>query len=147
MAPINAYFDGACWPINPGGNLAYGFYFEDQSGELCYAAGDLYEWADPKQGSNNVAEYYAAFSLLKTLVELELQNEKIIIHGDSKLVTNQLAGNWKIKAGAYVAVAHKCLSILTRFSNIAFKWIPREQNAVADYLSKEPLKKLGYIAK
>ena len=137
---VTAYFDGACEPRNPGGNMGFGAYILKNGTKVC-------EWSDfalqDAKNTNNVAEYKACLWALKTIIEKKLQHERVIIHGDSKLVVNQMNGHWKIKGGHYTPYAVECLQLIQQFKSIRFKWIPREQNAYADELSKRELTSRG----
>ena len=130
---ILCHFDGSCEPRNPGGNMGFGVVMK--------ADGNLFhEWthfvrAHP-HNSNNVAEYGALEYCLNKLIEMGLQDHEIEIRGDSKLVIQQMSGKWKMKGGMYLNYARACKGLLPNFSNLSFRWIPREQNHEADILSK-----------
>lgn len=130
---INAYIDGACEPINPCGNMGFGVYIEEDGKEI-------YSWSGfvpaSNDNSNNVAEYIALQNCLDYLLENGLQEEKINIHTDSMLVCQQMSRRWKIKAGRYLPYALSCFEKVRYFNNLLIKWIPREQNTIADELSK-----------
>jgi ribonuclease HI len=65
----------------------------------------------------------------------------VVIHGDSKLVINQLTGRWRIKKGLYLSIAIETKQLLAHLRGlgwqISFCWIPREQNEECDALSKK----------
>jgi len=134
---IEAYFDGAVEPRNPGGIPAYGsVVFVD--GEKDVEISKIYH---PEPGtahlmSNNVAEYLGLISILEYLIKEELHEQKVTIYGDSKMVVNQVQGKWRIKQGIYVEFAHKARKLYSHFTDIKVRWIPREQNKLADELSK-----------
>ncbi len=95
--------------------------------------------------TNNVAEYTAVIDALKWLISDELALFKgetpdgerklpsLSFKLDSKLVVEQLSGNWKIKEPHLQELAKTVLDIL-KSSHISakFTYIPREQNATAD---------------
>lgn len=126
---ITSYFDGACYPYNPDGNMGWGFHI----GKKIAMCG----FEKKKKGNtNNVAEYLALYYLLLHLSEYS--GKTINIKGDSKLVIMQMKGAWKIKEGSYVPIAYKTLNILKEVkknNTVNLKWIPREENKVADRLS------------
>ena len=93
------------------------------------------------QTTNNLAEYAGLLAILEYLFRRNLNQEEIHICGDSQMVIEQMNGNWKIKKGPYVGLAEKCKEILEQFSNISFEWIPREDNDIADGLSKDAVEK------
>jgi ribonuclease HI len=132
------YFDGACEPRNPGGNMGIGAVVTVNDEEVLFEH-SVYVPAKPSN-SNNVAEYSGFIAILKWLKENGKQESYIHIKGDSKLVIEQMKGNWRMKAGRYMAYAHEAKSLLKEFKNITLQWIPREQNGIADELSKKPMK-------
>jgi ribonuclease HI len=85
--------------------------------------------------TNNVAEYTA-------LIEgLELAREKgvteVDVRLDSKLVVNQVLGEWKIKNDTLRRLAAKAESLLRRFERKSLTYVPRDQNAAADRLANQ----------
>jgi len=69
-------------------------------------------------------------------IKNNLQKEKIICCGDSKLWINQLGGTWGCNGGIYTKYYYEAKELVKQFSNIKFEWIPREKNYIADELSK-----------
>lgn len=141
---IKAFFDGCCEPKNPGGVAAYGaVIFRD--GHRMWEQSEIFY---PKKGreegtSNNLAEYSGFKAILDYLLASGLQLEPIEIFGDSNLVIQQMFGRWKIRSGYYVPVALACRKLLSQFPSIRGQWIPREENSIADELSKAQLVRAG----
>jgi len=81
--------------------------------------------------------------VLEWFVEQGLCGADIRIMGDSNLVIQQMFGSWKIKKGLYAPLAYKAHELLTCFTNIRGEWMRRDQNDVADRLSKAALKRAG----
>lgn len=138
------YFDGACEPINPGGTAAYGAIILRDGREL-WSTSQIYEPEIAGATSNNVAEYLGFISILEWLDHSNWdREEKVIVHGDSKLVIMQMAGQWKINNGLYLPFAREASRLMREIGckrdNFQLKWIPRAQNSVADELSKRELK-------
>jgi ribonuclease HI len=95
--------------------------------------------------SNNVAEYAAAEMIFEAVSDLAWNGAKALIMGDSKLVVEQLNGNWEVNGGLYSdyhAKAEKSLAAL-RSSGVTvdLEWIPREQNSQADALTEHEFRK------
>lgn len=130
---IVCFFDGACEPRNPGGNMGLGAIIYTDKKEFKSHSKFI---PAHKCNSNNVAEYSSFKWLLETLLKEGLHENIIHIYGDSKLVIMQMKGFWRIKFGHYVATANECKELLKSFTNISLKWIPREENTFADRLSK-----------
>lgn len=138
---MEVFIDGACEPINPGGTGSIGIVVKYQ-GKLL--KGKKVIGAGP-QISNNVAEYSALLSFLEWYVNNK-HLEKVAIKSDSKLVVNQMSGLWRVNDGLYFPVYQRCKNLMDLYqlkNRISFEWIPREQNAEADRLSKEALELAG----
>lgn len=138
---IEAYFDGCCEPINPGGTAAYGAVVLIDGVKIWEDSRVFY----PSDGrtSNNIAEYSGFKAILEYLLSKGLNKQPIKICGDSKLVIQQMFGTWRIKQGLYVGLALECRELLKRFPYIRGRWIPREENTVADELSKRKMLEAG----
>lgn len=139
-APIEAWFDGACEPVNPGGHATWGISVK--RGDRIIAEESGHVGHGPKM-SNNVAEYAG---LLRVLEIVSGTTGRVIIRGDSKLVIQQMKGHWKIKGGLYApypTVAKNALKHPQLAGRCSFEWIPRDQNSRCDVLSKRELIKRG----
>lgn len=89
--------------------------------------------------TNNFAEYTGVIRALESLVERGLQKEDIEIRMDSKLVVEQVQGNWKIKEPTLKSLAARVRELVTQFKTVAFTHIPREENKEADALANEAM--------
>ncbi len=132
-----AWFDGACGPVNPGGTATYGVMIKDRAGTVL-----VWEHGFVGEGSamsNNVAEYAGVLQVLKYLAPRP--PGRVTIHGDSKLVINQLNGKWRIRKGLYRSVAIETNELLAHLKGLGWQitycWIPRAQNEECDRLSKK----------
>ena len=130
---ITCNFDGACGPVNPGGEMGAGVVVYE-NGKIIYERSKTYRAHE--YNTNNVAEYLALTILLDFFIDRGLTNEKIKIMGDSMLVVKQMNGKWRIKSGYYYTQAIIARDKFLQFTNTTIEWIPREQNGVADELSK-----------
>ena len=147
---IKVYFDGACEPVNPGGTAAYGVaIYRGKKNLIKMSKVFKPVKGKEKETSNNVAEYAGFLDALEWLIKNNLNEEKILIFSDSKLVICQMFGdpeigrNWRIIKGFYKPVALEAKELLSIFTNIRGQWIPREENYLADELSKAELIKRG----
>lgn len=87
-------------------------------------------------GTNNQAEYLG----LKKAVEMAAEHglRKIEIFTDSELLYMQITGQYKIKDPKLQKLASDILDkIKTWKLEMDLKWVPREQNAIADALAKK----------
>jgi len=130
---IEIWTDGAAEPTNPGPAAigAYGARGEDIIFEISLQIG----WA-----TNNVAEYKAAIAALCVAQSHFRFDEKpeAVLRTDSRLVVEQFNGRWKCRSDHL----KELLDLLRRVSSgmdVTMLWIPREENELADYLSKECL--------
>ena len=93
-------------------------------------------------GTNNVAEWLGgvyALTLAREYYETYYDVE-VRIYTDSQLIANQFNGVWKIKEKEFLELYRECKSIAKEMpvpERVRFNWIPREQNKIADKLSKE----------
>lgn len=87
--------------------------------------------------TNNVAEYEAV------IAGLELAREKgvtdIDICADSKLVVNQLNGEWKIKNDRLRGLAVKARRLMNSFEKARITHVRRAQNERADALANQAM--------
>ena len=137
---IQVYFDGLCQPCNPKGIACYAFLVKKEQNIIHSEYGFA---AEPysADATNNVAEYIAIIRALEWLLANNYENEKIMIKGDSQLVVSQIKRKFKVKATTIIPLYHKVMFLISKFTNIQFEWIPREQNKEADRLSN-----FAYIA-
>ena len=87
-------------------------------------------------GTNNIAEYRALIYALAIAQSIE---DDIIIKSDSKLVVEQVKGNWKVKDPKLIPLcADARLLIETREqlfnASTTLQWLPREQNLAGHML-------------
>lgn len=87
--------------------------------------------------TNNVAEYRG---LIAGLHEASKINPDASIEArlDSRLVVEQMSGNWKIKHPSMRPLALEASRILPA-GRVTYRWVPRERNAHADRLANQAL--------
>lgn len=86
--------------------------------------------------SANVAEYMAVRSALYWLGSRHFRDETVLVHSDSQLVMRQLSGEYQIH-NERLKRFHKDVKSLEKvFPKVIYRWIPREQNRYADFMSK-----------
>lgn len=84
--------------------------------------------------TNNIAEYTAAKLGIERAIDLGATD--IFLRADSKLVIEQLSGNYKVKNPELKKIFGHIQSLLWEWwGKITFEHIPREQNTEADRLS------------
>lgn len=87
--------------------------------------------------TNNVAEYTALIIGLEAAREHDVQDLEIRM--DSKLVVEQMNGNWKIKHPNLRPLAMQAGALLASFPKRLIRHIPREQNTTADALANRAI--------
>ena len=89
--------------------------------------------------SNNVAEYSGLIAGLR-MAEQVAPGADIEVRMDSKLVVEQMSGNWKIKHPDMKPLALEANRLATgRRGATTYVWVPRELNKHADRLANEAL--------
>lgn len=106
------------------------------------------------EGTNNEAEYKAIIKALEILLkskwfkENNIAEKEVICRLDSKLVVEQINGNWKIKQDHLKVFVNEIRSMIEQMHlNISFVHIPREENEAADKLVNEALDEQAEIKK
>ena len=116
---------------NPG-PAAYGALLKDAStGEVLAEIGEAIGVA-----TNNVAEYRGLIAGLMLATEYA-PNASIEVRMDSKLVVEQMSGNWKVKHPSMRPLATEANQLAP--IGTTFTWVPRAENAHADRLANEAL--------
>ena len=130
---MEIFTDGLAEPTNPGtGTYGYAIYREGER----LATGHGFA-GEPV--TNNYAEYEGLVKALRharRLMSGDQEEEEVTVYSDSKLLVNQMNGEWKFKKGGYVEKLVEARKLASKFTKLKFKWIPREQNSEADELSR-----------
>jgi ribonuclease HI len=137
---VEVYFDGLCQPINPGGISCYAFVVKSD-GRTIYSDYGVAGEPFSEDSTNNVAEYTALVKALQWLLENNLSSTKVEIKSDSKLIVNQLTGDYKVKAKRIISLYKQVLLLKSKFQDIQIKWVPREKNIEADRLTNKAYNK------
>jgi len=112
---------------NPG-PAAYGCLVKDaQTNEVLFEEGKTLGVT-----TNNVAEYSGLVAALEAAHEID-PNAQIEVRMDSKLVVEQMSGNWKIKHVNMKGLVEKARKAFAQ-SQVKYVWVPREDNLAADTL-------------
>jgi ribonuclease HI len=134
MMEWHIYIDGAS-SGNPGESGAGIVVFDNNDNELFRDSIYL------GQMTNNMAEYEALiFAVQKAKKSLI---KKVSVYTDSLLVTNQIHGKYKVKNTKLRKYVEETKNIIRNFNSFALKYIPREENKIADKLAKDAVNKKG----
>jgi ribonuclease H / adenosylcobalamin/alpha-ribazole phosphatase len=88
--------------------------------------------------TNNVAEYEGLLAGLRAVTELD-PHADVDVRMDSKLVVEQMSGNWKVKHEGLRPLASEAAKLVRSLGTVRFSWIPREANKDADRLANEAM--------
>ena len=133
---IEIYIDGLAQPSNPGiGTYGYAAYRDGREIKTGHGF-------DGEPVSNNHAEYAGLIEALRSVEDLS--DEEIVIKSDSKMLVNQMSGEWKVSKkafkntaeGSYVEMFLVARDLAKKFRTLRFVWVPREENVEADALSR-----------
>lgn len=89
--------------------------------------------------TNNYAEYSSLLLAIEKCLELGINQSKIEIFMDSKLVVEQVNGRWKVKSENIKILNIKIMELLKFFKEISIIYIPREKNKHADLLANKAM--------
>jgi ribonuclease H / adenosylcobalamin/alpha-ribazole phosphatase len=93
--------------------------------------------------TNNVAEYRGLIAGLTAAHELGAQ--RVAVRMDSKLVVEQMKGNWQVKNEGLRPLAREAVALRGKFAEVTFQWIPRELNKRADRLANDAMDRAAGI--
>ena len=94
-------------------------------------------WQPIGDRTNNEAEYYA---LLKALVliagmwadkstgKVPAAIGEILVRSDSKLVVNQVGGEWRVEDPKLIELSSKARDSIRKLGSVRLEWVPREEN-------------------
>jgi ribonuclease HI len=91
--------------------------------------------------TNNVAEYNGLILGLEQAKEMKIN--ELIIKGDSKLVIEQMKGNYKVKAPHLIPLYKRAKELEPMM--VTYEYIPRKENAIADQLANDAIFNGGFL--
>ena len=138
MKDLKVFFDGSCEPVNPGGTAKWGVAIIENETIIKTLSGTI---GKGEGMTNNVAEYHGLIAALEYLKEHHI-DDYIEVFGDSNMVINMTTGAWgkknpHKKMPHLIPLVTKTRELFVSFENLTIEWIPREQNGIADFLSKQ----------
>ena len=114
---LSIYVDGSGGPSS-----GFGF-FVNETGESFYK--------DEPNITNNQAEYMAIIAVLKRFSD---SKDEITIYSDSKNTVSQLNHEYAINNHELRILAMEAWNLISKYSNLKIKWIPREKNLAGKML-------------
>ena len=85
--------------------------------------------------TNNVAEYRAAIAGLRLAAENGARS--VLLRSDSRLLVEQLAGRFKVKAAHLAELHDEARALIQTFEKVTLAHVPRALNGHADRLANE----------
>lgn len=132
MKKLIIYTDGASRG-NPG-RASYGFTISGGKGNVIYEEGKYIGTT-----TNNVAEYTGVLEALKKAKESSKGQGEIELFADSRLIVEQLSGNFKVKALHLKPIFDQIKILEMEIGRVFYTHIPRGKNFRADSLANEAL--------
>ena len=125
---IVIHCDGLCEPKNPGGYACWAWVVTEGT-----VAQDFGCVAHGPEATNNMAEYAAVEDALVWCITHQIRAP--YLYTDSLLVANQVNGVWACHAPRLQSLC-AWVQVLLEQTGATLEWVPREQNEVADALSR-----------
>ena len=100
-------------------------------------------WQDVGDKTNNEAEYHALLKALSIIESKWLVPNKgrlsqttgpLRIYSDSKLMVNQVNGEYEVKDAKLLELWKEVSNLRQRIGSISIEWIPREENYAGQWL-------------
>jgi ribonuclease HI len=143
------HYDGACEPVNPGGVASFGYVLTLDGSELSFGKGIV---GEGEGMTNNVAEYSGLIEGMNAVSKLAKSGDTVEIRSDSQLAVRQMNGIYKVRSERIRPLYNKAQKLKKALEEkrirVHIKWVPREENERADYLShqayREYCRKTGY---
>ncbi len=85
--------------------------------------------------TNNFAEYEGMICGLNVALRNDITDLEVFM--DSKLIVEQMNGNWKVKNANIKPLFERAKNIAEGFEKISYSHIRREKNTVADAIANE----------
>jgi len=124
------YCDGATNKSNPSEITG--------AGNVCYLESPRVEVFRISQklgrGTNNTAEYNSLIIGLENCLEKGIN--EIWVCMDSQLVIKQCKKEWQVKDPGLKPLNLRVMNLINKFKSVSFYWVPRDENKLADQLSK-----------
>lgn len=130
---IEVWIDGLCEPVIPAHarTACFGYMIKKNGKVVDEGSGVI---GEGQKMTNNVAEYSALIQALERVRRLGLEG-RMVVRSDSRLVVNQMRGEWKVKAPNIMHLYSKAVA-LAKDKDVVFEWVPRKENTRADSLAR-----------
>ena len=132
---VKLYTDGSCNNAHPQG-MGMGIYFLDSEEQFYIARCEEING----KATSNIAEYLALLQGLILIENLWRDYPNIEVYSDSQVLVEGVLGGYKLKDSILIKIKGAILAQHRKLNvPMTLTWIPREQNKIADKLSKQAL--------
>ncbi len=97
-----------------------------------------------EKATNNQAEYLAVVTALEEVAAADPE-ARVLVQADSKLVVEQLSGNWKIKNAELRPLATRAARAMP--GRVTYRWVPRAENSAADALANAAMDRRSSVTR
>lgn len=91
-------------------------------------------------GDSCEAEYLALIAVLEAAVTRNPVPAKLVIHGDSQVVIEDVLRDAATSAPALSIYAAQARGLIAQLADVRLQWIPRARNTAADALSQQAVR-------
>lgn len=116
---------------NPGKSAGAAVLYDDKKKEIAY--GGVYCGVQ----TNNFAEYAGLIHGLQLAIEHGFTDIEVVL--DSKLLVEQMSGQWKVKNANIKPSCEKAKTLCEQFHSVRFRHVLRHKNTVADKIVNDVL--------
>ena len=85
-------------------------------------------WEEVGDKTNNEAEYLALLKTLDLVNEKRTGSGEQVIRSDSKLVVNQVKGEWQVKEPRLRELNDRAKEAMQKLGSVRLEWVPRKEN-------------------
>lgn len=85
-------------------------------------------WGPVGDKTNNEAEYLALLKTLDLVSEKPAGQVEHVIRSDSKLVVNQVKGEWQVKEPRLKELNDRAKDTMQKLGSVRLEWVPRREN-------------------
>jgi ribonuclease HI len=119
------------------GFMAYGWIIF-RNGNLIARGHGVFAQRD--HAASNLAEYLALIEGLEALVDLKVRDEPLLVRGDAKCVIDQMSDRSSVTSMPTLRLYRRAMRLSQHFTHLTWEWIPRNENRLADLLSRHAFK-------
>jgi ribonuclease HI len=139
---IKLFFDGACNNKLEAPNMGIGIavfinnnYHEEFSNPIFACS------TEEERGTSNIAEWRGCMEAMRKANKLKRKFPDAVfeVFSDSQVITYQFNGDYIIKKPEFIKYHNQAWLFAEKVGIKKITWIPREQNKIADKLSKRGL--------